>query len=195
MLKAENSISLIIIGGQPDSIIWLEKGFKMDIFPDSFPPDVPVNITISTQQTALSYSKFPLVTQMYNITSTSPTLGAVLVHLKHNLVFNDTDIIHFLLLSEINEYLPIQNVSKYYMTSKIQMENRVNFVCGVLNHTSLAINKILHAYSVSFYTIEVLNYMSIVVVITFPEEKVSNCSIRTISILCYSQLIQNIPIL
>ena len=34
-----------IIGGKPESVIW--DGFKMDIPPGSFPPNIEVNITIT----------------------------------------------------------------------------------------------------------------------------------------------------
>jgi hypothetical protein len=169
-----SEITHTIIGGQPDSLIWLEKGFKMDIFPDSFPPDVPVDITISTHQTGLSYSKHKLVTQMYTITSTTPSSGIVLVHLKHNLVFNDTDHCLPLIFEHNTELLPLQNLSKYFMSSKVSLEYGYNNISGVIDHnyaTALAKSKILHAYSISFYTQELFNSLIFFVVLTFPGDK------------------------
>jgi hypothetical protein len=169
----EKGLSHTIIGGRPDSINWLEEGFKMDIFPDSFPHDVPVDITISTHQS--SYSKFQLLTQIYSISSTSPSSGIVVVHLQHNVVFNDTNIIkNFFLNAGKNKLLPMQGLSKYFMTSRIQLKFGLLNVSGVLdrNYTALANydNKILHAYqtyTVSFLEKEESGYMIITIIVTF----------------------------
>jgi hypothetical protein len=177
----EKGLSHTIIGGRPDSINWLEEGFKMDIFPDSFPPDVPVDITISTHQGNLNNPKLQLLTQIYKITLTASSSGIVLLHLEHNLVFNGTNIdqIYLLLQNYEVQLLFLQNLSKYYMSSQFPIKTKFNnYVCGVrvldvLNHNSSALaNQILRqTYSVSFYGQESSNYLIIAVVIAFPGDE------------------------
>jgi hypothetical protein len=114
---------------------------------------------------------------MYNITSTTPSSGIVLVHLKHNLALDDTNMNRFLLLfKHTTNYkarlLNLHNFSRYFLTSQIQIKTAYNYVCGVFNYTALA-NKIYHqVYRISFYEKEgKIKYMSIVAVVTFPGDK------------------------
>jgi hypothetical protein len=147
----------------------------MDIFPDSFPLDVPVNITISHSLHGhqSSHSKFQLVTQIYTINSTSPSLGIVVVHLQHNLGLN---INHFLLLfkhttSYQAKVLDLHNLSRDFLTSQIQIKTAYNYVCGVFNYTALANKTYPQVYRISLYEKEVIDYIFIVAVVTFPGDK------------------------
>jgi hypothetical protein len=113
---------------------------------------------------------------MYNITSTTPSSGIVLVYLKHNLALNDTNINRFLLLFEHTtnyqaKVLNLHNLSRHFLTSQIQIQTAYNTVCGVLNYTALANKTYPQVYRISLYEKEVIDYIFIVAVVTFPGDK------------------------
>jgi hypothetical protein len=176
--QTDTKFSRIIIGGKPNSVNWLEEGFKMDIFPDSFPPDVPVNITISLHQS--NYTNFQLVTQVYTITSnysTSEFFERVEVHLTHNLVFDNIPLPRILLFDgddthNKSDLLSLPRLSKYYITSSIQM--KTNFNIGFVFIHTYNNNAYDQVYNVSFYAKEEHDYMIVVAVVTFPGDKLTN---------------------
>ena len=82
------SINQTVVGGIPDSIVWLEKGFKMDIDASSFPNNTTVNISVSLAQfnPFKLNSTYKIITEIYNISATERLINPVTLHLEHNLV-------------------------------------------------------------------------------------------------------------
>jgi hypothetical protein len=168
LLIPNNSISYTIIGGQLYTIDWLEEGFKMDIFPSSFPLGIPVNITISLHQ---SNPLHFLVTQIYTITSSFPSSEPVLVHLTHNLVFDNFPLVVLIKQHDTGEYnvRALKDLSKYYITSQIQIKTKFH-ISGI--HIPLLHENARHRmYYMTFYAKEGLDYMTVAVVIKFPGDK------------------------
>jgi hypothetical protein len=168
LLIPNNSISYTIIGGQLYTIDWLEEGFKMDIFPSSFPLGIPVNITISLHQ---SNPLHFLVTQIYTITSSFPSSEPVLVHLTHNLVFDNFPLVVLIERHDTNEEYNVRaltDLSKYYISSQIQIKTKF-YISGV--HIPTRGNVYRRMYYMSIYAKEGLDYMTVAVVIKFPGDK------------------------
>ena len=82
------SINQTVVGGIPDSIVWLEKGFKMDIDASSFPNNTTVNISVSLAQfnPFKLNNTYEIITKIYNISATERLINPVTLHLEHNLV-------------------------------------------------------------------------------------------------------------
>ena len=74
-----------ITGGKPESVIWLDYGFKLDIPPGSFPPNMEVNISIITtpfKTFQLPGGYYP-VSAFYGIHSTVQPILPVTIYLQH----------------------------------------------------------------------------------------------------------------
>ena len=77
------SINQTVVGGIPDSIMWLEKGFKMDIDASSFPNNTTVNISVSLAQfnPFKLNNTYKIITEIYNISATERLINPVTLHL------------------------------------------------------------------------------------------------------------------
>jgi hypothetical protein len=135
-----SSVTYEVIGGQPQIINWPQGGFKMDIFHDSFPNEVPVNITVSiVSWFASPLRDFRSATQVYKIESTLEPSGNVTIHLKHNLIVSsDTDksqIFLFHYEHSCFNMIPIDAISADTISTKIDSfcyyEARVNQSIGI----------------------------------------------------------------
>ena len=82
------SINQTVVGGIPDSIVWPEKGFKMDIDASSFPNNTTVNISVSLAQfnPFKLNNTYKIITEIYNISATETLINPITLHLEHNLV-------------------------------------------------------------------------------------------------------------
>ena len=77
--------SFTITGGKPESVIWLDYGFKLDIPPGSFPPNIEVNISIITtpfKTFQLPDGYYP-VSAFYEIHSAVQPILPVTIYLQH----------------------------------------------------------------------------------------------------------------
>ena len=107
------SINQTVVGGIPDSIVWLEKGFKMDIDASSFPNNTTVNISVSLAQFNPFKLKntYKIITEIYNISATERLINPVTLHLEHNLVTgqNVTNKLYILHQHEDTMEIPIDD--------------------------------------------------------------------------------------
>jgi hypothetical protein len=157
-----------IIGGMPQSIDWLERGFKMDIFPDTFPANASVNITIIYHHSyPPAFNKYTLVTPNYEIESThQPSGTAVIVHLKHNVMHRDNASFHLIHQHDDNTVTSsaIENISKYFISFKVD-----SFSCCCVMCSNCTIK-----YGASFYARKTSSHVQVQVVLNSFKDKMKD---------------------
>jgi CTP:phosphocholine cytidylyltransferase-like protein len=153
----------------PQSIDWLERGFKMDIFPDTFPANASVNITIIYHHSyPPAFNKYTLVTPNYEIESThQPSGTAVIVHLKHNVMHRDNNASFHLIHQHDDNTVTssaIENISKYFISFKVD-----SFSCCCVMCSNCTIK-----YGASFYARKTSSHVQVQVVLNSFKDKMKD---------------------